>query len=70
MWFSFQCKGNVFQSPRLTVPIASAPLIATRSRLASKGASAKGTVSQDGDGILMSAIDKVEDIPSEARADG
>ena len=37
--------------------------------MASKGASAKGTVSQDGVGILMSAIDKVEDIPSEARAD-
>ena len=39
--------------------------------MASKGASGIGTVSQDGDGILMSAIDKVEDIPSEgeARAD-
>ena len=40
-----------------------------RDRVASKRASGKGTASQDGDAVLMSVIDKVEDPPSEARAD-
>ena len=40
-----------------------------RDRVASKGASAIGTVSQDGGGILSAAANKGEDLPSGGRAD-
>jgi hypothetical protein len=61
-------------SPRGPVTIRTAttmPLLyeSKRDRVASKRASGKGTVSQDGDAFFMSVIDKVEDPPSEARAD-